>query len=168
MVSGTVWQERARGWLVQLRQERRAFYRGGQRDEPEGWRAWFAWWGAARVAGEGRQAFEAQHADRPVRARALVDGVSGMGLGYGRWRAGACLCEEVRIRDGSEWTYSPDDAEGGRECDVPYRYFDCVSAAAAWESGGSGADESAGGAIADFTGNYGGELFGTGAFVGRG
>ena len=49
---------------------------------------------ATRVAGRRRQASEAQHAHRRVRAHSAVDRVPGMGLGNRRQRAGAGLLKK--------------------------------------------------------------------------
>ena len=117
--------------LVQLRQEGRALHRAGERDESEGWRTGHAGPRAARVAGRRREASEAQHADRGVRAHSAVDGVSGVGLGHGRQRAGTGLSEEIRLGDGAERAHSPDDAEGRRQRDVSHRDVHGVSATAA-------------------------------------
>ena len=75
--------------LVQLRRQRRALHRPGQRGEPAGQRPGRPRARAARVAGEGREAPVRQHADRGVRARAAVDRVPGLGLGHRGRRAGA-------------------------------------------------------------------------------
>ncbi len=72
------------------------------------------------MAGRRCGASEVEHADRGVRAHSVVDGVSGVGLGDGRQRAGAGVSEEVWIGDGAERAHSPDDAEGGRQRDVSY------------------------------------------------
>src|SRR5437868_3642067 len=81
-----------------------------------------------------------------------------MGLGHGRQRAGAGIPEEIRVGNRTEWAHSSDDAKGRRECDISYGVLDGISAAAARESGFTGADESAGRAIAQRSGNYGREL----------
>ena len=46
---------------------------------------------SARMAGRRCEASEVQHADRGLCAHSAVDGVSGMGMGYGRQRAGAWI-----------------------------------------------------------------------------
>ena len=75
--------------LVQLREEGRAFYRTGERRQSEGGRARQFGRRSAGVAGSRREAFEIEHADCGVRAHSFVVGVSGVGLGHGRQRAGA-------------------------------------------------------------------------------
>ena len=100
--------------LVQLRQEGRALHRPGERDEPEGRRPRHARRRAARVAEGRRQASEAQHADRRLRAHSAVDRVPAVGLGHGRQRAGARAPEEVRLGHGAERAHPPDHAEGRR------------------------------------------------------
>ena len=64
------------------------------------------------MAGRQREAFEAQHAHRGVRAYPAVVGISGVGLGNGGQRAGAGVLAEVRLGDGAEWAHPPDDAKG--------------------------------------------------------
>ena len=61
----------------------------------------------------------------------------------------------IRIGDGAERAHSPDDAEGGRQRDVPYGDVDGVSAAGAGHGAFAGADESAGGAAEQRAGDYG-------------
>ena len=101
---------------------------------------------AARVAEGRRQASEAQHADRGVRAHSPLERVPAVGLGHGRQRAGAGAPQEVRLGDRAERAHPPDDAEGRRERDVPHGGLDRVSAAGARHGRVTGADESAGGA----------------------
>ena len=70
-------------------QRRRPLHRPRQRREPQGRRARHARRRAARVAREGRQAADEQHADRRLRAHPALVGLSGVGLGHRRRRAGA-------------------------------------------------------------------------------
>ena len=76
------------------------------------------------------QATEEQHADRGLRAHSAVVGLSAMGLGHGRQRAGAGVSEALRIGHGAERPHSPDDAEGRRERHLSHGVLDRVSAAA--------------------------------------
>ena len=69
---------------------------------------------------------------------------SGLGLGHGGRRAGAVVSEEVRLGDGAERPHPPDDAEGGRQRDVPHRALHRVSAAGARIGEKPGADGGAG------------------------
>ena len=85
-------------------------------------------------------------------------GISGMGLGNGRQRAGAGLPEKVRLGNGSERAHSPNDAEGGRKRDVSYGSVDGISAAAARQGRFAGADEGTCGAVEERVGNYQREL----------
>ena len=140
--------------LVQLRQERRALHRSGERDEPQGRWTRLARRRTARMDGEGRQAPEAQHADRGIRTHPPVVGVSGLGLGHAGQRAGAGLPEEVRFGDGAERPHPPDHAEGRRKRDLSYRNVNRVSSTAAGQGGFSRTDESAGGTVEERARNY--------------
>ena len=114
------------------------------------------------------KALNVEHADCGVRAHSAVDGVSGVGMGNGRQRAGAGVSEEVWFGDGAERAHPPDHAKGGRKRDVSHRMFDGVSAARAGHSAFAGADESAGGAIAECAGNYRREVCARAACAGSG
>src|SRR5258705_6667615 len=85
-------------------------------------------------------------------------GISGMGLGNGRQRAGAGLPEKVRLGNGSGRANSPNDAEGGGKRDVSYGSVDGISAAAARQGRFAGAAEGAGRAAQERLGNYGPQL----------
>jgi Icc protein len=61
-------------------------------------------------------------------------------------------------RDGAQRTHSPDDAEGGRKCDVPYSDVNRISATPAGQGRVPGADEGASGTAEESAGNYGCEL----------
>ena len=98
--------------LVQLRQEGRALHRVGERDEPQGRRPGHAWRRATRLDERRRQASEAQHADRCLRAHSAVDRLPAVGLGDGRQRPGARVPEEIRLGHRAERAHPPDDAEG--------------------------------------------------------
>ena len=146
-------------WMVQLRQERRALHRAGERDESEGRRT-----GHARAAsnwnGWKTTCKHLKHST-PIVVFAhipLWTVYPGLGLGHGRQRAGAGLPEEVRFGDGAERTHPPDHAEGRRKRDISYRDVDGISATAAGQSGFAGTDESAGGAVEECAGNYGCQL----------
>ena len=86
---------------------------------------------------------KSQHADRGVRAHSPVDGLSGVGLGHRRQRAGAGLPEKVRLGDRAERPHSPDHAKGRRKRDLSYRGLHRISATATRQSGFARADESA-------------------------
>src|SRR4029077_17972253 len=85
-------------------------------------------------------------------------GVSGVGLGNGRQRAGARLPEEVRIGDGAQWTHPPDEAERRRTRDLPYRGVHRIPSATAGQGRFARPDESAGGTTEGRSGNHGREL----------
>src|SRR5882724_4704054 len=110
------------------------------------------------MAGRRREAFEAQHTDRRVRAHSAVVGVSRVGLGYRGQCPGPGVLEEVWIRDGAERAYSSDDAESRRQRDFSYGGFHRVSAATTRQSGFAGTDESASLATQERPGNYGRQL----------
>ena len=97
---------------------------------------------------EGRLRAEEQHADRRLRAHSAVVGLSAVGLGNRRQRAGAFLPEAIRLGDGFERTHSPNHAEGGRKHHVPHGVLDGVSATAARHGRFTRSDESAGGKAA--------------------
>src|SRR6478735_7325432 len=78
--------------------------------------------------GRRRKASFQKHSNRRVRAHAVVEHLSGMGMGHRRQRAGAGLSQEIRISHGAERSHSPDHAEGGRQRNVPYSGFNGVSA----------------------------------------
>ena len=101
---------------------------------------------------------EAQHADRGVRTHSALVGLSGLGLGHARQRAGAGLSEEVRFGDGAERSHPPDHAEGRRKRDISYRDVDGVSPTATGQSGFSRTDESPGGAVEERARNHGCQL----------
>ena len=122
-------QGHARRRLAQLRQGRRPLHRPGERRRSQGRRARHAGARAARVAREGRQAPEEQHADRRLRAHPALVGVSGLGLGHRRQRPGARLSEAIWIGVGAERTHPPGDAEGRRTRHVSHGDVDGVSAA---------------------------------------
>ena len=135
--------------MAQLRPERRPLHRPGQRRQPEGRRTRHARRRAARMAGEGRQAAEEQHADRRVRAHSAVVGLSRMGMGHRRQRARLVVSEAVRIGVGAQRPHSSGDAEGRRARDVSHRDVDRVSAARARHRAVAGADESRGRSAAE-------------------
>ena len=110
--------------------------------------------------------FEIEHSDCGVRAHSVVVGISRMGMGDGRQRAGFELSAEIWIRVGVERAHPPDHAEGGGECDVSHGDVHGISSAAAGEGGFAGADESAGGAVAECVGDYGCELRARAACIG--
>src|SRR5467141_1622555 len=96
----------------QLREERRALHRLGERYEFEGRWAGNTWPRPVRVVGRRREAFEEEHADRGVRTHSTVVCISGVGLGHRRQRASAGLPEEVRLCHGPERSHPPDNAKG--------------------------------------------------------
>src|SRR5690242_12869321 len=100
--------------MVQLRQERRAFYRIGERDESESGRTRHAGTRAARMDGRRCEALEVQRAYCGVRTYSALVRVSRLGMGYRRQRSSTGLLEEVRFGNRAEWTHSPNTAEGRR------------------------------------------------------
>ena len=130
--------------LAQLRSGRRALHRPRQRRQPEGRRARHARRRAARMARAGRQAPQEQHADRRVRAHSALVGVSGMGLGHRRQRAGAVVSEAVRLGVGAERPHPSGDAEGRRARHVPHGDVDRVPAAGARHRAVARTDEGGG------------------------
>src|SRR6266436_1915626 len=110
------------------------------------------------MAGRRRETFEAQHADRGIRAHSALVGLSGVGLGNGRQRASAGVPEEVRLGDGAERSYPPSHAESRGQCYVSHCLLDSISATAAGQGGFAGTDESAGGATEERPGNHRCEL----------
>ena len=113
--------------LVQLRSQRRALHRPGQR-------------GAARRHGQaGRSCnstgssristgLKTQHADRRLRAHPALGGLSRVGLGHRRQRAGAGHAEALRLGHRAQRPHSPDHAEGRRQRHLPHRDVDRLSA----------------------------------------
>ena len=135
-------QRESRSRLVQLRQKRRSLHRTGQCRQPESRRPWLARRGATRVAGKRRQAPQGQHADRRLRPHPALDGLSRLGMGHRRQRAGAQLSEALRLGKRAQRTHPPDDAESGRQRDIPHRLLDRLPATEARRSAISGPDES--------------------------
>ena len=81
---------------------------------------WIAGVRATGMAGERREAPEDQHARCGFCAYPALDGLSGVGLGNRRQRAGARVSEAIWKCDGAERAYSPDDAESGGQRDVSH------------------------------------------------
>src|ERR1700758_5007306 len=71
-----------------------------------------------------------------------------MGLGYGRFRAGAIDVEALRFGDGAQWSHSSADAKGRRQRQFPHREVDGVSTASAGHSSCAVAVGSSGGKAA--------------------
>src|SRR4051794_14072827 len=104
------------------------------------------------MAGERRQAAVEQHADRGLRAHSAVVGISGLGMGNRRQRAGLVVPEAVWIGVRAQWTYSPGDAEGGRARNFSHRHVDRLSTARPWHCALSRPDEGVGRSIAEVLG----------------
>src|SRR5260370_217874 len=86
-----------------------------------------------------------QHANRCVRTYSALGGISAMGLGNGRQRAGTFFPEAIWLCNSFERAHSPNHAEGGRKHHIPHRELHRISPAAARPSGLSGPDEGADG-----------------------
>src|SRR5258708_1993105 len=82
-----------------------------------------------------------------------------MGLGHGRQHASTGVSQEIWLSNGAKRAHSPDDAKGGRQCDLSYRGLHGVSATSAREGRFAGANESTCGAVAQHIGNYRRELY---------
>ena len=95
-----------------------------------------------------------------------MDRLSRVELGHSRERPGFSGAEALRFGDGAERSYSPDDAEGRRKCDVSYGSLHSISATGSGQSGFSRADEGAGGAAKERPGHHGCELRAGSARVG--
>src|SRR5437667_12801035 len=104
------------------------------------------------MAGRRRKALETQHACCGIRAHSAVVGVSGVGMGYGRQRAGAGLPEEVRLGDGAQRAHTSDNAKGRRQRRIPEGAVDGVSSTATGQGGYDRTYESTGGATQELTG----------------
>src|SRR6476646_1530368 len=98
--------------------------------------------------GKRRKASFQEHTDRCIRTHAIVEHLSGMGLGNRRQRASAGLSEEIWIGHSAQRTHSPDDAEGGRQRNFPYGSFNGVSATQTRLSAFTRTNESSGGTTA--------------------
>ena len=86
-------------------------------------------------------------ASQPIvvfRAHPALDGLSGMGLGHGRWCAGARLSQEIRLRHRAQRPHPSSDAEGRGQRHLPHRAFDRIPAAGAGNGAVAGADEGTG------------------------
>ena len=89
-----------------------------------------------------------QHADRAVRPHPAVDGLSGLGMGNGRQRAGTFIREALWLGHGAERPHSPDHAEDRRQRRVSHRDVNGVSSTRSRHRSFSRADEGSRRAIA--------------------
>ena len=117
--------------LVQLRPQRRALHRPGQCRQPESRRPRQPRQRATRLARRRPQGPLGVAADRRLRAHAAVDGLSGVGLGHRRRRAGARLPQALRLGHRAQRPHPPGHAEGRRQRHLPHRALDRLPAARA-------------------------------------
>ena len=94
-----------------------------------------------RMAREGRQAAQEQHAHRRLCAHPALDGLSGVGMGDRGQRAGPVVLEAVRFGLGPERPHPSGDAEGRRERHVPHGHVDRLPATRARHGAVAGPDE---------------------------
>ena len=77
---------------------------------------------------------------------------AGMGLGHARQHGCAETARALWLGDRAQWPYSPDHAEGRRQCDLPHRAFHRFSAAGARHSALARAKTRSGRRIAERSG----------------
>ena len=133
-LSATLWPRHQRRRLVLVRRQRRALRRPGQRLRSQRRRHGRSRRRAARMARGRSEGPLRVDSDRSVCPHPAVDDLSGLGLGHRRFGSSAVLSEALRLGDRAQRPYPPGHAKGGRQCHVPHRALDGVSATGAGAS----------------------------------